>query len=481
MHSSLFPAAQRFLTARAVAVLAVPALSTTLLAGTASAVDAPTFFVGQNTSAGATVTTGDGGSHRLASHLRAVAGDGTVHVLSADVTPTRTAAVLVDGETGVGRIVRLDPEDASLDLFGGRGSVVVREGAEFSLLDVATGASTALAGLPPADEGTRQVTATAATGGGALVATADVSSAGTSGQVHGASVWRLTPQGAELLHSVSGRYIPAVAAGPSGVDVVLASVADDSLTHLRIGDGVPVETPMHRSLTPDLFLAELGYAHAAAGLVPVLTLTGSEGAAVYDMDGEVLRSYDAGARVFVSAGDLTDPSSVSNRLSKGVTLSGVRDGQVLAYGTRVAPTVSASAWGVLPRSAAPAALTVRTGGRATPGVSGRRIPLTTNTCFTGSSPGTLFASAARPVTRCVDVAHRLVLASFGRHGRVAVVETSASQLRVQVLRKRTTWVTVRQVTVHRGVATFTAPRGRVRVVAPASASNGAATLLVAPR
>ena len=470
----------RHRTVGALALIAAPALSLTLMTS-ASATSPARYFVGQNTANGATVQAGDGsGSHPLSSQLRAVAGDGSVHVLAAKVTATRTATVLVDDATGVARIVGVDPRDGTLTIAAGNGSVVVRDGDGYALLDRVTGTSTHLAGVPAPETGSRAVTAVTATDGGAIVATADVTPAGSSGEGLSATVWKLPATGAEKVATVTDRRIVAVAATGGAVDAILAANDDDSLYHLRISAGEQVEQPMGLTLTPDVFAAELGYAGGADGSAPILTLTGANGTRIYDLDGQVLRTFAAGSRVFVSAEDLHDPQSVSNRLSTVVSLTGVRDGQVVTYGSRLTPAVSATASGVVAPSAVPAVLTLRVGSQASKGISGRSVTLTRNTCFTGSSSATVYTSAARPVTRCVDVAHRLQTVSFNKRTRATVERTSAGTLQVQVFKNRR-WVTAKRVTVHAGRATFVAPRGKVRVVAAATSSNAARTLLLTLR
>ncbi len=481
LNSPATPRRRRARTATIAAVLAAPTLGLALVGGPAGAAGVPAFFSGQNTGGGAAVTAPDGSVHTLAARLRSVAGDGTASVLAARVTPSTTAAVLVDGTTHTGRLVALDPTDGDLSWYAGNGAVVVRRDGDFSLVDVATGATTPLAAVPAPSRGTREVTAAAATAGGALVATADVSPSGTSGTVYSAHVWLLTADGAQDLASVDGQYIPALAARSGAVDAVLASLADDSLSLLHLEGGQSTRTPIGLAVTPDVLAADLAYATGDSGLQPVLTLTRWTRTTTYDLSGTQLRRYDAGSRIFVSAGDMTDPTSVSNRLTKVVTLTGLPDDDVVAYGTKVTPTVAASVTGVVDAGDAPAVLTVATDKRTTTGVSGKRIPVTRNVCFTASSPGTLYTEDAAPVTDCVQVAHRLELDGFNPHSNKVVIETSSDELRVQVLNRYQEWVTVRVVDSEDGEAKFKIPDGRVRILAPATSSNAANRLLIVNR
>lgn len=454
-------------------------LATLAVAGSSQADPVPSYVVARNTVSGATVTASAGGSHLLEEILGSVAADGTVHVAVAQVTPTRTATVLVNDGTGVGRLVGLDPDDPDSSTSSGDGGVIVRHGSDLTHLDVATGEAQALAAVPAADGGdVRTVTAVAATAAGAVVATVDVTEAGTSGQVHQARLWRVSPSSAEEIASVDDSYVPAVAVHGTDVDAVVVSAADDAVSRLHLAGTDPSMHPMGLTLQPDVFAAELGYATQGDSLTPLVTLMGSGGSSLYGADGTLLSTYPAGARVFVAATDINDPTSVSNPLAKRVRLTGVSDGDQVAYGTKVTPVVSATASGVVPTSPAPATLQVTSGKRVREGTSGRTVTLSKNTCFEASSAATLFTSAATPVEKCVSVAHRLDLLAFRNRTRKAVVGTTAEEVLVQVRRPHA-WKTVRRVPVHSGEATFTAPDGSVRVVAPESDLNAATDLVVA--
>lgn len=463
--------------ARGLALVATPTLAVGLMTSAAAA-GAAGYYVGQNTTEGATVMSADGStSHQLGSQLRAVAGDGSVHVLSAKVTPTRTAAVVVDGESGIGRIVTVDPKDAKIGIYAGNGAVVVHADSKYSLRDIVTGASTMLSGPPEPVTGSSVVTAVTGTVGGALVATEEVSADGLS-STH---IWKLTTSAFDEIAQVGGQRTVAVAATGNRIDAILKATGDGALTHMTIGDGGTTEQPMNLALTPGVSAVDLGYAHQGDVYSPVLALTGADGTKVYDMAGQLLHTYSTESRVFISADDLRNPTSISNRLTTIVALEGVRDNQVVAHGGKVTPTVTAATgYALLPPSVVPARLTVKVGSNVRVGTSGTTISLTRNTCFTGSAAGTFFISPAKPVTRCVDVKHRVQKVSFNRRNRATVVATSAARLQVQVL-KNNRWDTVQRVAVTRGRAKFIARRGKVRVVAVATPSNVSSTLLITRR
>jgi hypothetical protein len=463
--------------ARVVAFAAAPTLSLTLVAGTASATTHP-YFVSQNTPSGASIE-GDTGTHELTSQLRAVAGDGSVHVLAAKVTPSVTAAVLVNDATGAARIAAFDPYDTNIDIYAGNGAVVVRENGAYRLLDVATGSATALAALPTAPVDNRDVTAATATADGALVATADSTPPGTSGAIHSVALWKLTPGAAEQLASFTGKRIVAIVATQGRIDVLLASNTDDALSLAQIGAGTPVEHPMNLKLNADVTAAELAYAEVSGTLVPLVALLGSVNSNIYNADGELLESFTNGTRIFVSAKDVSTPITVSNKLSAVASLTGVTNRQVLAWGAKVTPVAGASVSGIVSGATA-AVLTVRTGSTTKAAVSGSALALAKNTCFTASSAASLYVDAANGVTACVSVRHRLVKTSYRAASRKAVVSTTASQLQVQVYKSRR-WVTVKTLAVKRGAASFTAPRGKVRVNAPATVLNVANTLQITTR
>ncbi len=465
--------------ARGLALVATPTLAVGLMASAAAA-GAAGYYVGQNTTEGATVMSADGStSHQLGSQLRAVAGDGSVHVLSAQVTPTRTAAVVVDGESGIGRIVTVDPKDAKIGIYAGNGSVVVHADSKYSLRDIVTGASTRLSDVPEPLTGDRAVTAVTGTVDGALVATEDVPPAGGSGELS-AHIWKLTTSVTQQITHVSGHRAVAVAATGGSIDAILAA-GDGALTHMTISGGVTTQQPMNLTLTPGISAVDLGYAHQGDVYSPVLALTGADGTKVYDMAGLLLNTYNTGSEVFISADDLRNPTSISNRLTTVVALEGVRNNHVVAHGGKVTPTVTAATgYALLPPSVVPARLTVKVGSNVRVGTSGTTISLSRNTCFTGSAAGTFFISPAKPVTRCVDVKHRVQKVSFNRRNRATVVATSAARLQVQVL-KNNRWDTVQRVAVTRGRAKLIAPRGKVRVVAVATPSNVSSTLLITRR
>jgi len=470
-----------FRSTRVVAALAVPTLTLGLIAGSASAAGGDAFFVGANTGPGAVVTSSTGASHTLISRLRAISADGSVNVLSAMVTPARAATVLVHGTTGTGRIIDVDPADGSTQLYAGDGAVLARKGDSFTAIDPVTGARAGLAKVPDATDGTtRTVVAVNAVSGGALVATADVTPAGTSGEVRSSSIWRLTAGGAEQLVSLTDQYVVAVAARPGGIDAVLVSLDGDVMSRLFKGEGAPVVKSMGIVVSPEVDYVELAYAVNGGTLVPVVSVVAGGATTVYDANGQVLDHSDGNKRLFLSAGDINDPQRVSNRLLTKVSLSGVPGGAVLRYGAKLIPMASASAWSnEVPVSHAPATLTVATGKKVTTGVSGRKVTLTHDTCFTASAAATLYARAAKPETKCVEVAHRLVLDSFNARRRVAVVNTSANAVLVQVQQRNGKWETVRRVKAVDHRVKVTVPRGKVRMVAEGDAANAAATLLVA--
>jgi hypothetical protein len=466
------------------AALALPALCLGLLgplpAEAAPAADSP--YLGQNTPAGATVLTPSGGSHPLGYQLRTAAADGTVQVVSARVTPTRVVPVAVLGATRTARILGGAAAESGTQLYAGGGAVVLRQGSSFSLLDVATGTTTTLAGLPSAGAGlTRTVTAVAATAEGALVATADVTEPGTSGHIAAAHVWLLEPASATSLAELVGVHLPALAAGTGGVDALVVDAATDDLSLLHIdGSGNTSTLPVAVDLPNDVIAAEVGY--AADGTTPVVSLTTASGVTVAELDGDVVRAFPAGSRVFLSAADLTDPTTVSNPLAKSVRLSGIgRNGSVVRFGTRVRPAATATATGAVAAGPAPATLSLRQGSSKRVLRSGASVTLTRDSCFTAASPATLFTSAAAPVTRCVEVQHKLALKSYSRRGRVAVVSTTASTVRVEVF-KHGRWVLQATAKASRsGNVRFRAPAGTVRVVAAADDAHAAAVLLVTKR
>ncbi|MGA8209003.1 MAG: hypothetical protein WB441_06820 [Nocardioidaceae bacterium] len=466
---------------RTAVLLVVPALALGLLSPglAAHATGTGTFYAAQNTPTGATVSGPASTTHRLADRLSSVAADGSAHVLAAVVSSTRTATVLVDGVSGAARIVAVDP---ALRTYAGNGAVVARSDSGFALLDVATGASTPLVGFPAASGTTRTVTAVAAVAGGAVVATADVTASGSSGAVRSARLWKLTTGAPQQLAELGGAHIPAVAATGGAVDALLVAVADDSLAHLHVApDGTTTRTALDAPLASDTTAAEIGYADDGTGLSPVVVMTGGSGVRVLDLAGTTLRTFAEGSRVFLSARDLQDPTSVANPLTTVARLTGVPDGRTLRFGTRVTPVASATASGVVAAGPVAVTLAMRRGRTTTAGTSRRSIALTANTCFTAASRGTTYRTTAAPVVDCVEVEHRLELRSFERRHRRAVVATSADRLSVQVKRGRR-WVTVARVSVGRtDLARFTAPRGAVRVVAAASASNAGAVLQVSSR
>lgn len=473
--------------ARSAAVLSISALGLGLFAGAGAAhaagAPADSFYTATNSLAGATIggSTDVSPTHLLKSPLAAVAADGSVEVLNAQLTATRTGAVVVDNQTGVGRI--LDVNLSTSSVYAGDHAVVVRTGNSFSLVNPATGASTALEGFPVAGPGlTRTVTAVAATADGAVVATSDVTPPSTSGTIAASHIWKLTTGAPVLLDTFADKYVAAVATSDAGTDVLLGSIADDSLSHLSLPNGggsdesaVPVTLPV------DLISAELGYRTAGASMVPVLTVTSRTATKVYGLDGTTLRTFTAGSRVFVSAADLNNPASIANRLSKVVTLSGIANRQVVKYGTRVHVTATATATGAVPASRDTATLLMTRAGRISAMAPEGYLTLAQNTCLTAGSPVTTFATAAMPSTKCVIVAHKVTKKSFNSHSRAAQVSTTARKMQVQTLKKGA-WKTVLTVKVPAsGVAKFKAPRGAVRVVAVSDATHGSALLVLARR
>lgn len=461
------------------AALALPTLALTLTGlDLASAAPTVTPYVATNTTTGATVTTPTGSTHTNRFPLRAAAPDGTAQLLTAAVTPSRSALVAVDATSGVGRILAPTVATSSTQVYAGRGRLVLRNGSAFTLLNPTSGKTTALARVPAATAGTRQVTAVAATVDGALVATVDATEPGSSGQLAEARVWRLTATAATEVMAEAGAHVPALLASAQGIDAVLVSTTTDTLVHRRIAGGTASDTPVQVSLPADTIALDLGLGADAS--TPVLSLTTASGVSVLRLDGTRLRSAKAGSRLFVSATDVKDPRSVANPLSTAVTLTGIPQGPV-AYGAKVTPKAAATASGVLPTSAIPASLAMTRLGKPAKVTAGRASALTARSCFTAAARATLFTTAAKPVTRCVAVKQKLTKTSYNQRTRVVGISTTAAKVRIDVTR-RGAWVPVSTVRASKtGRVSFRAPAGKVRVVALADTARSVATLTVTTR
>jgi len=446
--------------------------------GTAANADTdPAFFAVQNLPASAAVTGSATGSevHLLRSQVKAVAADGTAQVLNANLTGTTFGTVAVDSETGVAHI--LAPQPAGTKFYAGNGEIVALTGDTFKLIDAGTAVTTTLAKIPAASPSlTRTVTAVAAVADGAIVATADVTATGTTGSVQDAHLWKLTTAGAEQLASFATQHVGAVVADADGVDALLVSLADDSLSHLHIASGGGQATnPVGVTLPANTISVDLGYAADGTDLLPVLSVTHAHGVTVSTLAGHVLDQFPTGSRIFMSAHDVLDPSSVANKLTKVSVLTGVPQGP-LANGKRVTPVAGTTAANDVLRTTAPSLLTMRQGSRVKVVRSGVPVTLTKNTTFTVTSAATEYAAASAPVTKSVAVAHRVSLKSLDKKHHRAVVSTSAHRISVQV-RAKGKWRTVRTVVANaRQLAGFGVPTGTVRVVAVKDTANAAAVL-----
>ncbi len=446
--------------------------------GTAANADTdPAFFAVQNLPASAAVTGSASGSqvHLLRSQVKAVAADGTAQVLNANLTGTTFGTVAVDTETGVAHI--LAPQAAGTKFYAGNGEIVALTGDTFQLIDAGTAVTSTLAKVPAASAGlTRTVTAVTAVADGAVVATADVTATGTTGSVQGAHLWKLTTGGADQLASFTTEHVGAVVADADGVDALLVSLADDSLSHLHItAGGSQTTNPVSVTLPANTVSVELGYAADGTGLLPVLSVTHAHGVTVSTLAGHVLDQFPTGSRVFLSAHDVLNPGSVANKLTKVSALAGVPKGP-LANGTRVTPVADTTAANNVLTTGAPSVLTMRQGSHVRVIRAGVPVTLTKNTTFTVTSAATEYAAASAPVTKSVAVAHRVSLKSLDKKHHRAVVATSAHKVSVQV-RAKGKWRTVRTVVANaRHLASFRVPTGTVRVVAVKDTANAAAVL-----
>jgi hypothetical protein len=467
---------------------AAPAVGALLLAassgGPAHAATQTSVFVGRNVHGVARIlSTGSAHPHKLQAQLSAVAGDGSVAVLRAHLTDARTGAVVVDEHTGVGRIEPWDPTDPGVSFYAGDGSVVVDDHGTFSVLDVSTGLATSLAAVPALTGSDRRtVTAVAATAGGAIVATADATRPGTSGTLDAADLWKLTPGGAQHLSSYTGAFIPAVASNAAGVDAISVTLSDDHLSLVHLDTTGETTTAVGARLAGDVSDADLAYGTRGGQLVPVLTLTASSGTTVVDLDGTVIRQYEAGTELFVSAGDINDPASVVNPLTKVAQLSGVPDGTV-PFGTRVTPQGTAVASGVIGSVPASAVVTMTTsnghGGAEPVRTLDPNTPVVLNktTTFTVSSPATTYTTQAPEVTRTVQVAHKLLVTHFSSTARRGSAATSAAVVKLQV-RKNGAWKTVKTLHAHRGLVRFRVPTATARLVADRTPTNARAVVFL---